>query len=164
MAEMEEVSRQCGKFCEEELGAVALVLHLSGSVFLWSGPGRRTAASQGRSCGCFVGILSTRGECSSKDVRQNHSRPSRPSCRGSKWCCLLLRIVLHDALSEVTKIYSTLKPCVFLWMNDITALVKGKNKEVAEMAKKVMKKLKEEVEKNGLKLSVTENGRKERAR
>ena len=34
-------------------------------------------------------------------------------------------------------------------MDDITALVKGKNKEVTEMAKKVM--LKEEVEKKGLK-------------
>ena len=44
-------------------------------------------------------------------------------------------------------------------MDDITALVKGRNKDVAEMAKKVMKKLKEEVEKKGLKLSVTENGK-----
>ena len=44
-------------------------------------------------------------------------------------------------------------------MENITALVKGRNKEVAEMAKKVMKKLKEEVEKKGLKLSVTENGK-----
>ena len=43
-------------------------------------------------------------------------------------------------------------------MDDITALVKGGNKQVAEMAKKVMKKRKEEVEKKGLKLSVTENG------
>ena len=45
------------------------------------------------------------------------------------------------------------------FVDDITALVKGKKKEVAEMAKKVMKKLKEEVEKKGLKLSVTENGK-----
>ena len=37
--------------------------------------------------------------------------------------------------------------------------MKGKNKEVSEMAKYVMKKLKEEVEKKGLKLSVTENGK-----
>ena len=44
-------------------------------------------------------------------------------------------------------------------MDDITALVKAENKDVAEMAKKVMKKLKEEVEKKGLKLSVTENGK-----
>ena len=33
-----------------------------------------------------------------------------------------------------------------------------KSQEVAEMAEKVMKKLKEKVEKEGLKLSVTENG------
>ena len=40
-----------------------------------------------------------------------------------------------------------------VFVDDIAALVKGRNKEVAEMAKKVMKKLKE---KKGLKLSVTE--------
>ena len=49
-------------------------------------------------------------------------------------------------------------------MDDITVLLMGKNREVAEMAKKVMKKLKKEVEKKGPKLSVTENERKERAR
>ena len=43
---------------------------------------------------------------------------------GSKWSCLLLR--------------------------NVAALVKGRNKEVAEMAKKVMKKLKEEVERKRL--------------
>ena len=42
-------------------------------------------------------------------------------------------------------------------MDDITASVKGRKKEVAEMAKKVMKKLKEEVEKKGFQMSVTEN-------
>ena len=36
---------------------------------------------------------------------------------------------------------------------------KGVNREVAEAAKNVMKKLKEQVEKKGLKMSVTENGR-----
>ena len=44
-------------------------------------------------------------------------------------------------------------------MDDITALLMEKNKEVAEMAKKVMKKLKEEVDKKGFKFSVTENGK-----
>ena len=44
-------------------------------------------------------------------------------------------------------------------MDDIEALVKGRNRESGEMAKKVMKKLKEEVEEKGLKLSVTENGK-----
>ena len=43
-------------------------------------------------------------------------------------------------------------------MDDITALEKGRNKEVVEMAKKVMKKLKEEVEKKGL-FSDTGNGK-----
>ena len=43
-------------------------------------------------------------------------------------------------------------------VDDITALSKGRNQEVEEVAKKVMQKLKEEVEKKGLKLSVTENG------
>ena len=44
-------------------------------------------------------------------------------------------------------------------MDDITTLLKGVNREVAEAAKNVMKKLKEQVEKKGLKMSVTENGR-----
>ena len=38
--------------------------------------------------------------------------------------CLLLRIVLQDALSEVTIIFPALKPRVFV--DDITVLVKGK--------------------------------------
>ena len=74
----------------------------------------------------------------------------------SKWSCLLLRIVLQDALSEVTNIYPPLKLRVFV--DDLTALLMGKNREVAEMAKKVMKKLKEVGEK-GLKLSATNNGK-----
>ena len=44
-------------------------------------------------------------------------------------------------------------------MDDITALLKGKKRDIPEMAKKVMKKLKEEVEKKSLKMSVTENGK-----
>ena len=50
-----------------------------------------------------------------------------------------------------------------VFVDDITALLKGKQREVAEMAKKVMKKLKKEIEKKCLKLSVTENG-KERSK
>ena len=76
---------------------------------------------------------------------------------GSKWSCLLSRIVLQDALSDDTKIYSPLKVRVFV--DDITALLMKKNEEVAEMAKKVMKRLREEVEMRGLKLSVNENGK-----
>ena len=77
--------------------------------------------------------------------------------RGTKWSCLLLRIVLQDALSEVTQFYLPLKLRVFV--DDITVLLIGKNKEVAEMAENVMKKLKEEVEEKGLKFFVTENGK-----
>ena len=92
---------------------------------------------------------------SSKDVRQSRSRPSRLSC--PKWGCLLLRIVLQDAFNEVTQIHPPLKLRVFV--DDITALLMGKNKVVAEMARKVLKKLEEEVQRNVLKLSVTEDGK-----
>ena len=44
----------------------------------------------------------------------------------SKWSCLLLRIVLQDALSEVTKIYPPLKLRVLV--DDITALLMWKRK------------------------------------
>ena len=43
-------------------------------------------------------------------------------------------------------------------MDDFTALLKGKNRGVAKMAKMVMKKLKEQVKKKGLNLSDTEKG------
>ena len=50
---------------------------------------------------------------------------------------------------KLSKFYPPLKLRVFV--DDITALVKGRIKESGEMAKKVMKKLKEKVEKKGLK-------------
>ena len=71
----------------------------------------------------------------------------------SKWSCLLLRIVLQDALSEVAQIDPPLKLRVFV--DDIIALLMEKNKVVAEMAKNVMNNLK--VERKCLELSVTEN-------
>ena len=49
-------------------------------------------------------------------------------------------------------------------MDDITALLMEKNREVAEMAKKVMKKLKEEIEKKASNCQSLKMGRKERAR
>ena len=48
---------------------------------------------------------------------------------------------------KLQKIYPPLKLRVFV--DDTTALLMEKNKEVAEMAKKVMKRLREEVEKKG---------------
>ena len=47
---------------------------------------------------------------------------------GSKWSCLLSRIVLQDALSEVMKVYPPMKLKV-LWTN-ITALKEGRQKRV----------------------------------
>ena len=48
--------------------------------------------------------------------------------------------------------YKNLPPVKLRCVDDIKALLMGKNREVAGMAKKVMKKLKEEVERKGLKL------------
>ena len=57
----------------------------------------------------------------------------------------MISFVLQDALSVVTNIYPLLKLRVLV--DDITAFVRGRDKEVAEMAKKVMKRQREEVEK-----------------
>ena len=76
---------------------------------------------EGRSCGCFVGTSSIRGECSLKGVWWSRSRPSRLSCLGQSGVGLLLRVVLQDAMSEVTKFYPPLKLRVFV--DDITALL-----------------------------------------
>ena len=62
----------------------------------------------------------------------------------SKWSCLLVRIVLQDTLREVTHKFIRLRNCGFC--GDITALMDGRNKELVEMAEKVLKKLKMEVE------------------
>ena len=78
----------------------------------------------------------------------------------SKWSCLLYWIVLQDALREVTKIYPHLKIEGIRGRHHST--LDGKFKEVAEMGEKVMKRLREEVEKKGLKLSITENGKVKR--
>ena len=56
---------------------------------------------------------------------------------GSNWSCLSLCILLQDALSEVTKNYPLLKLRVFV--GDITAFMNGINKELGEMAEKVLK-------------------------
>ena len=51
---------------------------------------------------------------------------------------------MQDALREAIGIYPPLKLRVFV--DDVTALLMEKNKEVEEMAKMVMRKLREEVE------------------
>ena len=71
-------------------------IRLNGSVSVWCGPGRRSSASQGRSCGCCAATSSTRGECSSKVVWRSRSGPSRPSCQGRSrvacFCVLCCRM------------------------------------------------------------------------
>ena len=161
-----EMERFHGKAKEEDQGPAALVLDL--------------AKSFERVCLPVVWAWATRFSFPRKLLRvlcgyfEHQRRVQFEGCLaeplqaitailpGFKWSCLLQRIVLQDTLSEVTEIYPPLKLRVFV--GDVTALLKGRNRERVEMAKKVMKKLEEEVEeKKDLKLSVTENG-KERAR
>ena len=47
---------------------------------------------------------------------------------GSKWSCLLLRIVLQDAVNEVVKVYPPMLLKVFV--DDIQAFLEGRNKEL----------------------------------
>ena len=116
-----EMERFNGKAQAEGQGAVALVLD-----FLWSGLGDTL---QQKILRCCAYTSSTRGECSSKDVR---SQPSLLSCQGPSgvacFCALFCRMRWAKSKN----------------LHPLTALVKGRNKEVAEMTKKVMKKLKEE--------------------
>ena len=143
MGEMEELNEQSGKAKEGEQGAVALVLDLAKAfervslpvVWAWA-----THFSFPRKilrvlCGYFEHQRRVQFEGCVADPLQT----IKSILFGSKWSCLLLRIVLQDAWSGSYKIL----PCVEV--DDITALLMVKNREVAEMTKKVTKKLKEEV-------------------
>ena len=44
-------------------------------------------------------------------------------------------------------------------MDDIAALLMGRNQDLVEMAGKVLRKVKEEVEEKGIKLSITEKSK-----
>ena len=59
---------------------------------------------------------------------------------GSKRSCVLLRSVSQHALSEVMKVYPPSKLKVFV--DDITAFMEGRNKELAGVAEKVLKSIK----------------------
>ena len=120
---------------------------LSGSVSFWFVLGRRISASQGRSCDCCAGTSSSsEGVCSSELAHDHRGFPAGVQVE----LFAFLRIVVQDALSEVTKFYPLLRLRVFV--DDITALLMGRNKEFAEMSKKVMKQLKKEVNGKGLKI------------
>ena len=57
---------------------------------------------------------------------------------GSKLSRLLLRIVLQDALSEVTQFYPP--PRLRVFVDDITAFINVRNKSLVEMTEKVFEK------------------------
>ena len=155
-----EMERLNGKAKEEDQGAVALVLHLAKAfervsfpvVWAWA-----THFSFPRKilrvlCGYFEHQRRVQFEgCVAESLRTITA-----ILPGSKWSCLLLRIVLQNALSEVTKVYMLPKIEGICGRHPSTLDVEKQGS--GEMAKKVMKKLKEEVEKKGLKLSVTEKG------
>ena len=114
-----------------------------------------TSASQGRSCGCFAGTSSTRGECSSKDVRRSFSRLSLLACQGRSGAVCSYKLCCRMRWAKPQRVH----------VDDITALVMGRNKTVAEMVKKVMKRLREEVvEKRPQIVSFMNMERKERVR
>ena len=77
---------------------------------------------------------------------------------GSTWSCLLLRIVLQDALSEVMKVYPPMKLKVF-FVDEMTPFMQGRNTELPGIAEKVLKSIRKEAEEKGLKLSITEGGK-----
>ena len=77
--------------------------------------------------------------------------------RNAEKSCLLLRIVLQDASSEVMKVCPPLKLKVFV--DDITAFMEGQYKELPGVAEKVLKTIRREVEEKGFKLSITERGK-----
>ena len=155
-----EMERLNGKAKEEDQGAEALVLHLAKAfervslpvVWAWA-----THFSFPRKIlRVLRGYFEHQRRVQFEGCAAESQRTITAILPGSKWSCLLLRLVLQDALSEVTKICPPLKLRVSV--DDITALVMGRNTEVAQMAKKGMKELREEVEKKGLKLTITENG------
>ena len=131
-----EMERVNGKAKEEDQGAVALVLDLAKAfervslpvVWAWA-----THLSFPRKilrvlCGYFEHQRSVQLEgCAAEPLRTITA-----ILPGSKWSCLLLRIVLQDVLSEVLKIYPPLK--LSLFVDDITALVK-KKKEIKNWRK-----------------------------
>ena len=76
---------------------------------------------------------------------------------GSRWICLLLRVVLQDALGEVLKVYPPLKPKALL--DDIKLYLWRVNQEVPRAVPKVVGKLKDEIRETKLQLSLTEEGK-----
>ena len=109
LMEMERFTYRAG---EEDWGAVALVLDVAKAFervilpVVWAWAPRKISRVL---CGCFEHQRRVQFEgCVPEPLRTITA-----FLPGSKWSCLLLRIVLQDALSEVTKIYPLLKLRVF---------------------------------------------------
>ena len=127
--------------------------HDSSSCGAW----RRTSIFPGRLCVCCA-VLRTPAARSVSRVRRGAAPEHHSYVPGSTWSCLLLRIVLQDALSEVMKVCPPLKLRVFV--DDIGAFMKGRNKVLPGIAEEVLRSMKMEVEEKGLRLSITEGERR----
>ena len=68
---------------------------------------------------------------------------------------MLLRIVFQDALSEVMKVSPPLKLKVFV--DEITAFMEGRNRELPGIPEKVLRAMREEVAEDS---EVVEHGRR----
>ena len=130
--------------------------HSSESAFLWSGLGD-TLHLPKEDLASAVRVLRAPEACAVRRVcggaaHDHHGHPARVQVEFvASTCCIARcaeRLCKHIPSAEVE-----------VFVDDNTALLSGKNKVLAEMAKKVMKRLREEVEKKGLKLSVNENGK-----
>ena len=89
---------------EEDLGAVALVLDS-----LWCGPGRRIFSFPRNILQVLCGYFEHQRRFQFEGCVAEPLQTITAFLPGSKWSCLLLRIVLQDALSEVTKFHPPLK-------------------------------------------------------
>ena len=102
-----KMERSTGKAKEEDKRAVALVLDLAKAFERVSLPvvwaGRRTSASQGRSCECCAGTLKHQRRVQFEGCVAEPLQTITAILPGSKWSCLLLRSVLQDVQSEATK-------------------------------------------------------------
>ena len=138
MAELEEqtvwemlmdMARFDGKAKEGEEGTVALVLDLAKAfervsfpvVWAWATHFSFTRKVLRVLCGYFEHQRQVQFEGCAAEPLQTVTA----ILPGSKWSCSLLRIVLQDALSEVTKIYPPLNLRFFV--DGITALLTEKN-------------------------------------
>ena len=131
-----EMERFNGKAKEEDQGAAALVLDLAKAFKRVSLPVVWAWATHFSFLRRILRVLC--GYFEHQQVEGCVADPLRTVTAilpGSKWSCLLPRIVLQDALSEVTKIYLPLMLRVFV--DDITALLKGRNKELVEWQRKL---------------------------